>query len=558
MEAESLPNNRVLVIGLDGVAPDLVTSWVQQGRLPTFARVLKEGVFGKLRSTTPPSSPPAWTSAVTGVNPGKHGIFEFVYYDGHGRRPVDSTRRRTKAIWRILSEKGRKVGVVNVPMTFPPEKVNGFMVSGLMAGLDAKFTYPESLKQELLQRNYRIDVTYEKWASIALQLDRNMTSAAEDAWDADERRKDVVLHLMDGFDWDFFMVVFVSADRVQHMFWRYMNCSCGGDVVMATYEKLDAILNELLGRVEHDVNVIMISDHGFGPEHKSVRINNWFRSQGMLRLRRSSTGLLRMLGLTEANLVRVARELIGPGRLGRVVQEREHALRRLRHLGMIPRLGLATFEDFDWSRTKACYVFGDAIRMNLKGREPCGNVQPGVEFEELLGHITSGLLELKDPSTGVNPIRAVHRSGDVYRGKYSADAGDLILEMADGYAADEYVGGELIVPSAHRWGPRFLGPSGTHAVNGMISALGPDIRTGYTLGGARIIDVTPTVLYLMGLPIPDYMDGNVLSEALTPSFIQKSPITYEPGESDQDTRDVYTAEELKIVEDRLRALGYLP
>ena len=277
----------------------------------------------------------------------------------------------------------------------------------------------------------------------------------------------------------------------------------------------------------------------------------------MLRLRRSRIGILRALGVTEVNLVAVARKLVGPDRLGRLVQEREHTLRKIRHAELIPRGHLATLEDFDWSRTKACYVFGDAIRVNMRGREPRGIVEPGAEFERLLDNITSSLLAVKDPSTGANLIKAVHRPRDLYEGKYSGEAGDLILEMSDGYAADEYVGGDLIVPSAHRYGPRILGPSGTHAPEGLVAALGPDIRSGSSIE-ARIVDIAPTILYLMGLPIPSQMDGKVLLEALEPAFTERTSPKRTDIESDEAAQNVYTPEELKIVEDRLRALGYLP
>jgi len=554
------------LVGLDGASPDLIEQWVNQGKLPNMEKIIKRGVFGRLKSTVPASSATAWTSAVTGVNPGKHGIFEFVYYNGYERRPVNSTQRSAKAIWHLLNARNKTVGILNVPITFPAEKVKGFMVSGLMAGLDTEFTYPKGLRSDLVASGYRIDIAYERWASMILGIETNLYSVVEDVCEMIEKRKEATLRLMQQFQPDFFMVVFTALDRIQHQFWKFMNSPDLGNVdeveglatvVQSTYEKMDDALGEILAHVDNNTDVIVFSDHGFGPEYKSVRLNVWFKQMGLLRLRRSPTGFLRALGITEANLVTQARRILGAGTLRRLTSGRQSSLRRLRYRYKIPRLRFPTLEEFDWKSTKACYLFQHMIKINLAGREPEGIVNPGIEYERLRTEIVKGLLELRDPENGTKMVKAVHRREELYHGECLSHAPDLLVEMAEGYADDEYVAGELVVPSTERYGPGLQGPSGCHRSEGVFMATGPDISTGGVIEGSEILDITPTVLYLMGVPVPKYMDGKVLIRATRPGFFQGHPISYEEREGEEESKQIYSQEEMREIEDRLRALGYL-
>ncbi len=153
---------RVLVIGLDGATLDLICPWVKEGRLPNLARLMKGGIYGKLESTIPAQTPVAWTSFMTGMNAGKHGIPDYVTHEPNSYKIeyINATYRRAKPIWSIVGDRGGRVGVVNVPMTYPPEAVNGFMISGMdTPGTDATFTYPPDLYGEITEKfgDYMID-----------------------------------------------------------------------------------------------------------------------------------------------------------------------------------------------------------------------------------------------------------------------------------------------------------------------------------------------------------------------------------------------------------------
>ena len=155
---------RVLVIGLDGVTFDLLGPWIEAGELPNLRRLMEQGAWGRLQTTMPPISSSSWSSFLTGVNPGKHGIFDFARrvpgtYD---QELTNAARRHGRSLWRILSDAGRRVGVVNVPMTFPPEPVNGFLISGMDAPqISNAYSFPAILANDLRERfgGYRVDVS---------------------------------------------------------------------------------------------------------------------------------------------------------------------------------------------------------------------------------------------------------------------------------------------------------------------------------------------------------------------------------------------------------------
>ena len=147
MESET----KVVVIGLDGGTLDLMIPWIEEGKLPAFSKIKQKGSYGKLRSTTPYYSAPAWVSMVTGVQPGKHGIYDFFRTDTPKKRIVNSQYRKAPALWKMLTENGKQSIIVNVPGTFPPEKIDGVMITGLLTpSLDSTYTYPSSIKKDLV------------------------------------------------------------------------------------------------------------------------------------------------------------------------------------------------------------------------------------------------------------------------------------------------------------------------------------------------------------------------------------------------------------------------
>jgi predicted AlkP superfamily phosphohydrolase/phosphomutase len=550
---------KVLVIGLDGVTFDLLGPWIEAGELPNLQRLMVEGAWGKLRTTLPPISSSSWSSFLTGVNPGKHGLVDFVYpgADSYKVTMVNATSRRTRALWNWLNDAGYKVGLLGIPTTYPPEPLDGFMVSGFLSpGPDSEWAYPAELKQELLAELGEFQLAPNERYRSTRWLDRFL----DDLTASVENRTQAALHLMHNKPWDLFAVVYWDTDMVQHETWRLLDpthprhdpdeASACREQILDFHRKVDADVGRLLAEIDSDTFVVVMSDHGFGPVHSFFLTNNWLASQGLLRFKQSpwtaSKRLLFRLGFTPLRMFRIAQAL-GLGKLRRKVRFQQKA-------GLVNRLFLS-FDDVDWSQTRAFSIgsFGQ-VYINVAGVRPEGIVQPGQEYEELKEEIAREALALRDPRTGESLVERVYRREEVYSGPYVARTPDLIVQprgweyMAFGHA--DFGSNKLVEP--------IIGLSGHHRLDGVVILAGAGIKPGTSLEDARILDLTPTILHAMGVAVPHDLDGRVLSEAFEASSPAARPVVYsqanvyKDGASGPDLSDA----EMEEVQEKLRGWGY--
>ena len=427
---------KVIVVGLDGVPLSLIENWAREGKLPTFRRLLEEGAVGELASTIPPTSGPSWSTFMTGKNPGKTGIYDFLY-----RRegtyvfpPVNASQRDGLAIWKLLSEQGRRVGVVNVPMSYPVEEVNGYMISGWMTPYAAQdFLYPPDLGRELRDEiGYYAIYPAETFAESRRE---SFFQACDELLDSRSR---TVSYLMENHPTDFFMVVMFDTDRVLHQLWHYLDpghpwreAGDGTDKsgpVVRYFQRVDEKMAEILSRADEDTLVIVLSDHGMGPAHNFIVLNNWLLDVGLLRLKSDPFRLFKRwlfdIGFTLRNVHRIA-DTIG------LAKHAEY--KGLYSMDYLMKLVFLSFLDVDWSRSRA-YSFGrhlGSIYLNVKGREPEGIVEPGREYEDVREEIIRLAREFVHPRTGEPLIGEILKKEDTYSGPYLERAPDLILRPRD-------------------------------------------------------------------------------------------------------------------------------
>jgi predicted AlkP superfamily phosphohydrolase/phosphomutase len=546
-----------MIIGLDGVPLDIIQRWAQEGHLPTIQSLMEAGTVGKLRSTIPPTSGPSWSSFVTGMNPGKTGIYDFLYRrDGtYHFLPVNAFLRGGTAIWRYLSDAGYRVGVLNLPMSYPVEPLDGFMVSGWMTPYAATdYTHPPELAAELEQEigNYRIYPT------------ETFTEARKDSflkatYDLLDMRTRTALYLARTQPWDLFMTVFFDTDRVLHQLWHYLdpNHAWRTDhedrewVLRDYFRKVDESIARLLACAGKDTRVMILSDHGMGHANNFIVLNNWLLDTGLLVLKQDPWTRLKAWmfrrGFTLRNIHQIA------DRLGLARQAEYVAGYFVDHLLKIVFL---SFLDVDWTRSRA-YSFGrhlGSIYVNLKGREPQGIVEPGAEYEAVRTEIERLTQEFQEPQTGRPLIGEVLRREDIYSGPYLERAPDLILrprEPSDIFFGLADFGHRDTVSTVYRY-------SGMHRDDGMLIMSGPGIRPGGRIEGASIIDMAPTILHLMGLPVPTDMDGRVLEGALSAEYMAAYPVQIAEPKLAEDVSEMgYTEEGEKEIMERLQGLGYL-
>jgi predicted AlkP superfamily phosphohydrolase/phosphomutase len=563
---------QLLIVGLDAATLDLIAPWVAEGKLPTLAALMKDGVWGRLASILPPITPPAWTSFMTGKNPGKHGIFHFLEAkpDSYELSYLNGASRRAKTIWRMLSEAGYTVGTMNIPFTYPPEHLNGFQISGMDTPSDkSPFVYPPELHAELvdLLGRFELDIRYLGYMSTDVRRGRVLANMEK----LDRQWLSASLYLMEKHPVDVMMCTFMSIDTVQHYFWHYMEpnhhlhdpaaAKRFGDAILRVYQRLDDAIRQMLERTSKETSILVVSDHGGGPtSDRVVYLNRYLAQLGLLRYCEDERSAAKKLA---QGFVRGSYEWLRATLSSRQKSYLAHTLPGLRKW---IEDAFTSFTAIDWSRTKAycseVLASPPSIWINLKGVKPGGIVEQH-EYEALLKLITEKLKELKDPRTNEPIIKRILRRDEIFDGPYSNEAADLILDWweTSHFSTSPSFPEDTLKPAVEirerkpstksEWG-------GTHRRDGILIAHGEAFRKGREIHGAQLIDMAPTILHLLGQTIPEDMDGRVLEELFEPAFLAQHPVELRAAEeSDGEQGAGYTDEEAAVVEERLKALGYI-
>ena len=544
---------RTLLFGLDGATFDLIRPWVTEGHLPHLGALMADGVSGDLASTLPPVTSPAWPSFMTGMNPGKHSVFDFIRGD---MSLVNATSIRAPTIWHILSEAGLRVGVMNVPVTYPPQPLNGFMISGLLSPSSGEITYPPGLLAP-----YAAELGAYRVALRVQYKEGNEEAFLADALDLIETRGRYAIRLMRDHPWDVFMVHFIALDNLQHAFWKFIDpthpryrpeaARAHGDSLLRAYRQVDTQVGRLVEQARElggALNIIVMSDHGFGPLHYILNLNIYLLNQGLLHLKRDPwtrfKAALFRAGLTPANVYHWL-ERLGLQNIVARVSKRSRNRVVARFL---------SFQDVDWSRTLA-YSMGHVgqVYINRRGREPHGTVTEA-EYEAVRERVVAALRRLTHPQTGRPLLDRVIYGSEVTSGPYADQGPDLHLVL-DGYRCITF---PLFATDNRVVTRQIRGDSGCHRENGVFIGHGPAFRQGDQVQDSRIIDLAPTILHLMGQPIPDDMDGRVLEAALRPDWLAEHPVQHTTRSSELSSQEnQLSAEDAAEIEARLRALGYL-
>jgi len=491
---------KVMVIGLDGGTFELLMPWIKAGELPTLRSLMEHGLYGCLRSTIPMFTPTAWSSFMTGMNPGKHGITGFIVYDRRSGRPVvaSARNRRGKEIWTLLSGHGKHVVVINVPMTYPPKPVNGVLISGFPAPSHG-FTYPPELESWLKRRGYKIQPGVEYEPGREDQFISEVRTVTR-------KRAEIALELMRSRPWDFFMVVFTGTDDLQHALWRFLDerhplhepskAPKYREEFLSYYKEVDAIIGQMAAEAGPDTYTIVMSDHGFGPLYKFIHVNVWLMLCGLLKLKsRLSTRLkelLYSLGLTPENIYYLMSRLHLASVRQKLGREKGHEL--------LSKLFLSA-DDVDWERSLA-FSLGSMGQIYINRRR----VKGLRAYLRLRRYIASLLKELRDPETGERVVEQVFFKEQIYRGPLMYRMPDVVFLPRPGYVSfEEYEFASNRVFSLSK------SISGTHRPYGVLIISHPGLRGPVELRPPpRMEDLAPTILRLMGVPVPREMDGKPL------------------------------------------------
>lgn len=275
--------NRVVVLGIDGVPHSLLEHFIEKGIMPNLAGLAQKGTLTDMTASIPEVSSTSWSTFMTGVNPGKHGIYGFMELqkENYNWRFPNSSDLKSDTLWDIAGKNDRKSIVLNVPSTYPAKELNGILTAGFVAIDLKKATYPESAFDYLQQIGYRMDVNTRK-------AQESLSALADDIDQTFEIRKNAVLHFLDHEDWHLFIGVLTETDRLHHYLWNALEDTdhAQHNFFIDFYRKIDSFIGELYDRLRDNVPFIIVSDHGFTTIKKEIYLNVWLKERGYLSFKK--------------------------------------------------------------------------------------------------------------------------------------------------------------------------------------------------------------------------------------------------------------------------------
>src|SRR5918992_1725845 len=478
---------RVLLIGWDGADWRILDPMLAEGMLPNLQALIDRGARGILKSTIPNHSWAAWPSFLTGLEPSNHGVYDIFEKEIGERRSLPVTYRsiKEKTMLGDLAAAGVPMVMTNLPLTFPPPRVEGALVAGGVLPKWRPFTQPESLAQDLEKAGAPFPINGMSWTTFR---NRPEPFLAE-AMDLTSARTKANLWLLDNVDWRFASLIYVATDRVQHCLdkmvapdhpdFERLSREPLAEKVRDVYRLLDDALGRILERSRPDDLVLFVSDHGFQSCTRALHMDRLLEKMGFLRFAASNA-------------------VFGPMQWGPM---RTAARKVYDVLGLHGKVSLP--QSVNWQKTVAYTSVrstGEGVSLNLAGREPEGIVDPS-EFEEVRGKVMDALDSFVDPKTGKRPMARVLRKEDVFHGRFAETAPDIMLEPAPFYSLTH---ARTPIEDAD-W------LSGDHRMDGVIAAAGPRVRGDAFAEPAFLVDMAPTILAALGTASSVKPDGQVLS-----------------------------------------------
>lgn len=530
-------NEKTIVIGLDGATFDLLKPWSEAGYLTHFRRLLQEGAHGILKSTVPSTTLPAWTSFATGKNPGKHGCYDFrMPTDSLGRnRFVTSREIPGKTFYELLVEAGKKVTLINLPVSYPP-RIEETVITSLMTQ-GSNCVFPPNLIEEMPE--------LEAYQIVA------DTQTAESIRSVEKQRFNVARRLFER-DWDFFFLLFSGSDHISHEMYAEMQEEGSASRGAKVFQDLDRYLGWFMEHLPPDANLMVMSDHGFQVFSMIFYINSWLAREGYLTLGgnvrpEGEDFLSKMQDEPEEegrlDLSRLSRSFFEHPRLYRLGKRVYHGLRAFLPFDLhLQSRGVDLSQSVAYAATNEC----KGVYINDRRRFEDGTVEQE-EIHTLREEIIAKLEALTDPFTKQPVFSKVWRKENLYYGNYLSHAPDIVLEP------NVFV--SFLLRSVEPFENTVVN---YHNRDGIFLAWGPDVNGGASVNDAEIVDLAPTILHLMDLPVPEDVDGKVLQEIFKPgSAPDDRPIRFRQGTGSSTViSDQQIHEDEQAVRDRLRALGY--
>ncbi|MEM9923667.1 MAG: alkaline phosphatase family protein [Cyanobacteria bacterium P01_D01_bin.50] len=511
-------SNKVIVIGLDSADPNLVEHWMEEGRLPFLKSLVSQGIMARVSSIASGFSDAPWLSFYTGVRPGKHGCYNFLEMNRESREifRTNATLCPFPPFWSLLRSTEKKVGIFDVPKTYPIEGLDGIQISawGEEYPLIKACSLPKNLLAEITSRFGRYEHPREilnpRLIFQQVRRYRKLMSAIK------QKLKAVKFVMSQENSWDLFMTSFGEAHYANHLFyhlwdrshWAY-NSELGnklGEALPNIYSKLDSAVKTLLEDVPEDVTVLIVSVHGvstnYSANHLMPEILEKLGFQANVGSQSSDSKLSSntLLQSLRDFVPMPIRDFINDWIVPQSFHDKSHSQQFI--------------SSIDWHNTRAFFLplghFQAFVSINLKGRDPYGTVEPE-DYQQICREITDELKCLVNPDTGKPAVHDVIQISEILEGERLYQLPDLIIKWAEDVPINKLHHPKFGLISGEYYGLRKT----QHTGNGFVIAKGKHINQGIDISNIRAIDLPPTILYLMGQPIPEYMEGRVLFELIS-------------------------------------------
>jgi predicted AlkP superfamily phosphohydrolase/phosphomutase len=549
-----LMKRKILVMGLDGATFDVINPLLEEGRMPNLAGLIAAGASGPMRSTVPPISGPAWISLATGMQPQRTSIYDFTYRRA-GRyelQHISSADYAGRSVWDYLGKAGKTVGILNYPMFFPPCPVNGFITTGLGASDDDEFTYPASIRQDLDRAaggKYELMVAYHNaryedtelfLSDLQRVLDKKIRAAA---------------CLLKEKPWDFFWLVLSETDWLQHLMWQ--RCEPGRSASHAqnaqrfderfkkVWEQIDGAIGELCAIAGPQTDVVVLSDHGFGPNEGVFKLNVWLQREGYLAWRKGKSRAFADAkeafckhGRAIARAIRLHK--LAPSLYGHARATKEKLIEKV-----IDQIDLDKSVAFDPGHTipfGGVYINDRIVTSPEKRRALSRQIE-----EKLHRWADANGVAIETWQQTDAPGGQVNTGPDLLVGVN--DWGAVLLK--------ERLTGEVF--ERRSYSSRH---TGSHRMNGIFIAAGPDIKR-CKVETIQLCDIAPTILHLFDVPVPADMDGRALEDIVTAEYSKAHPAKLDKQAAGQQRRPAVsqarelTQQEKDTVQQQLKDLGYM-
>ncbi|MBD3181834.1 hypothetical protein GF312_06055 [Candidatus Poribacteria bacterium] len=530
--------NRTVLIGLDGATFSVLNPLMQNGTMPFLKDFIGKGVSAILPSVIPPLTPPGWTTIMTGRSPGNHGILDFFRFESPESKYLTFNTARNiecETIWSIVSRHDQKATTLNFPTMIPPQPISGFIVPGWVTWRSLRRScYPSSLYDKLKEiPDFSI-----KMLGMDLGTEEQAVSGCpEDEWvewvkhhiDREKQWFTVLKYMMINEPCELTAIVFDGVDKLQHLFWRFIHPDFMPNeftpkeqeinkLCMQYFSQMDFFISEIVNLAGDDGRIFMVSDHGFTASSEVFYLNTWLSQNGYLTW-----------------------------------SEKAEAHENPYELGVSNAMRYFELIDFEKTTAYSTTPSNRGLYISVAGRKDEFGIPPE-KYESFRKELIHKLMQIKDPNSGEQVVKKIWTREEAFAGTAMELAPDLTLDLRDH--------GFTSILKSDSFIKKRKEITGTHHPEGIFIAGGNGIHKGLKLNEVSILDVVPSLLYSMSIPIPEDLEGKVPVEVFDKEYIRENPVadgppTTKPEKNTASSKFKQSEEEKAKVMEKLKALGYL-